>query len=205
MAAKTPSQLTPARLEAFSDGVIAVIITIMVLDLKVPQVNGSSGLQAVLPILLVYALSFLFVGIYWVNHHLLINRVESVDPRTLYSNLLFLFFLSLIPFFTSWMLEKDRSPFSVQIYTASLTASGAAFMLLRLSIERRLRLAHSHEQSDSSTQLKHWSSLALYVAALFLARVSPILALLLDAAVNLIWILPDLGTGQRHAERASDP
>ncbi len=186
--------LSPARLEAFSDGVIAVIITIMVLELKVPHENGLAGLHGILPILFVYALSFAFTGIYWVNHHLLLHRVESVDPRTLYTNLLFLFSLSLLPFFTSWLIEKERTPFSVQLYVASLMASGLTFLFFRLAVERRLRLAGRHLPSDRATQRKHWTSIALYLLAFPLARVSPLAALLLAAAVNVIWVLPDFGT-----------
>ena len=186
--------LTPARLEAFSDGVLAVIITIMVLELKVPHENGTAGLDAVLPILSVYILSFTFTGIYWVNHHLLIHRVEEVDGRILYSNLLFLFCSSLLPYFTSWVLAKDRDSFSVVLYTLSLLATGFSFMLLRLAIERRLRLAGERTAEDAATQRKHWLSLSLYLASIPVALRHPTWAMLVDALVTLIWILPDLGT-----------
>ena len=197
--------LSPARLEAFSDGVIAVVITIMVLELKVPHENGLAGLQAILPILLVYALSFAFIGIYWVNHHLLLHRVETVDPRTLYTNLLFLFSLSLLPFFTAWLIEKERTPFSVELYVASLMASGITFLFLRLAVERRLRLAGSHLPSDRVTERKHWTSIALYLLALALAHLSPLTALLLAAAVNILWILPELGTRRRGPDHRPKP
>ncbi len=186
--------LTPARLEAFSDGVLAVIITIMVLELKVPHENGAAGLHAIVPILFVYILSFTFTGIYWVNHHLLLSRIEQVDARILYSNLLFLFCASLLPYFTSWVLEKDRDTFSVILYTVSLLSSGFTFMLLRLAIERRLHLSGSHTAVDAATQHKHWLSLALYFFAIPVAFYRPTLAILVDAAVTLVWILPDLGT-----------
>ena len=186
--------LTPARLEAFSDGVLAVIITIMVLELKVPPSNGSAGLRAVLPILLVYILSFTFTGIYWVNHHLLVSRTEQVDASILYSNLLFLFCASLLPYFTSWVLEKERDSFSVILYTLSLLATGFAFMLLRLSVDRRLRFTHQRTVVDGATKRKHWLSLAFYLCAIPIAVHHPTLAIALDAAVTLIWILPDLGT-----------
>jgi uncharacterized membrane protein len=189
-----PVSLTPGRLEAFSDGVLAVIITIMVLELKVPHQNGAAGLHAILPILFVYILSFTFTGIYWVNHHLLVSRVEQVDGRILYSNLLFLFCSSLLPYFTSWVLEKDRDSFSVVLYTASLLATGSTFMLLRLAVERRLRLAGEHTHSGAATERKHWISLSLYVLALPVACLHPTAAMLLDAVVTLVWILPDLGT-----------
>ena len=186
--------LTPARLEAFSDGVLAVIITIMVLELKVPHANGVAGLRAILPILFVYILSFSFTGIYWVNHHLLVNRIEEVDGRILYSNLLFLFCASLLPYFTSWVIEKQRDSFSVSLYSLSLFVSGLSFMLLRLAIERRLRLDHRHTAKDAMTQRKHWLSLALYLLAVPAAFRHPTLAILMDSIITLIWILPDLGT-----------
>ena len=186
--------LTPSRLEAFSDGVLAVIITIMVLELKVPHQNGAAGLHAIVPILFVYILSFTFTGIYWVNHHLLLSRLEQVDARILYSNLLFLFCASLLPYFTSWVLEKNHDPFSVILYTLSLLSSGFTFMVLRLAVERRLRLAGSHSAIDAATERKHWLSLALYLTAIPIALHRPLLAILVDAAVTLVWILPDLGT-----------
>ena len=127
---------TPARLEAFSDGVIAVIITIMVLELKVPHENGVAGLRAVLPTLSLYLISFAFVGIYWINHHHLIHRTEEADERILYANLGFLFCLSLLPFFTSYVLEKKMDSFSVAIYVASMILTGFSFLLLRLAIEQ---------------------------------------------------------------------
>lgn len=102
-----------ARLEAFSDGAIAVIITIMVLELKVPHQDGTAGLYAIIPILLVYLLSFAFTGIYWINHQHLVRRVESADRLILYANLGFLFCLSLLPFATSYVLEKKIDSFAV--------------------------------------------------------------------------------------------
>src|SRR5581483_4421765 len=113
-----------ARLEAFSDGVIAVIITIMVLELKVPQANGIAGLRAVLPVLLIYLLSFAFTAIYWINHQHLIERIEAADARILYANLLFLFCLSLLPFFTSYLIEKSVDSFAVALYVLAMIATG---------------------------------------------------------------------------------
>jgi len=197
MDADSQPKLTPARLEAFSDGVIAVIITIMVLELKVPHASGIAGLHAIWPTLLVYGLSFAFTGIYWVNHHLLVDRVEEIDSRVLYTNLLFLFSLSLLPFFTSWVLEKDREPFSVLLYTVSLVLTGGAFLMFRLSIERRQKLAGQHECKDAAEQTKHWISLALYGVAMFAALREPTVAMVLDALVTLVWVLPGLGVRKR--------
>lgn len=181
---------SPARLEAFSDGVIAVIITIMVLELKVPSQNGLAGLRAVLPTLVIYLLSFTFTGIYWINHHHLVHRTREADQRVLYANLLFLFFLSLIPFFTSYLLEKKLDSFSVALYVVSMIATGVGFLLLRLAIGRRLRLAGSLEREDIATQHKHWMSLGLYLIAVPLSFYHPYYSLAIIGLVMVIWIVP---------------
>jgi uncharacterized membrane protein len=184
---------SPARLEAFSDGVIAVIITIMVLELKVPHQNGLAGLIPVLPTLALYAISFAFVGVYWINHHHLVHRTEEADELILYANLLFLFFLSLLPFFTSYVLDKKIDSFSVTLYVSSMIATGFSFMLLRLSITRRLRKSDRLEAEDTSVQHKHWISLLIYIAAIPVAAYHPYLALGLIAFVMVIWITPTTG------------
>ena len=181
---------SPARLEAFSDGVIAVIITIMVLELKVPHEDGLAGLRAVLPVLAIYALSFTFVGVYWVNHHHLVHRTEEANQAILYSNLFFLFSLSLLPFFTSYLLEKEIDSFSVVLYILSMIATGFSFLLLRLAIGRRLRRQGALERDDRSAEIKHWSSLLLYLADIPLAFYSPKIALGIIGLVMLIWVYP---------------
>jgi len=181
---------SPARLEAFSDGVIAVIITIMVLELKVPAQNGLAGLRAILPTLLVYLLSFSFTGVYWVNHHHLVHRTREADQRILWANLGFLFCLSLIPFFTAYLLEKNLDSFSVVLYVASMVLTGMGFLLLRLAIGRRLRLAGALLQEDIQTQRKHWLSLGLYLIAAWLAFYYPYAALGIIALVAVVWIIP---------------
>ena len=181
---------SPARLEAFSDGVIAVIITIMVLELKVPTQNGFAGLRAILPTLIIYALSFTFTGIYWINHHALVHRIRETDERILYANLAFLFCLSLIPFFTSYLLEKEIDSFSVALYVVSMIVTFLSFLFLRLAISRRLRLADSLAPEDIATQRKHWLSLGLYLIAVSLSFYPPYLALAIIALVMIVWIIP---------------
>lgn len=193
---------TPARLEAFSDGVIAVIITIMVLELKVPHQNGLAGLYAVLPTLAVYLLSFTFTGIYWINHHHLVHRTEEADSLILYANLAFLFSLSLLPFFTSYVLDKKMDSFSVAIYAASMVANGITFMGLRMAIARRLRHAGKLECEDTAVERKHWLSLLVYLAAMPLAFYHPHMALGMIALVTVIWITPTAGV-KPHAEDSS--
>lgn len=179
-----------ARLEAFSDGVIAVIITIMVLELKVPAANGLAGLRAVLPTLVIYLLSFSFTGVYWVNHHHLVHRTHEADQRILWANLGFLFCLSLIPFFTAYLLEKSLDSFSVALYVASMILTGISFLLLRLAIGRRLRITGALIEEDIATQRKHWLSLGLYLIAALLAFYYPYVALGVVALVAVVWIVP---------------
>jgi uncharacterized membrane protein len=181
---------SPARLEAFSDGVIAVIITIMVLEIKVPHENGLAGLHAILPTLGVYALSFAFTGIYWINHHHLVHRTEEADTNILYANLVFLFFLSLLPFFTSYLLEKEIDSFSVAIYAASMMITGFSFLLLRIAIGSRLKKAGAIEQEDLAAQRKHYLSLALYLIAIPLAFYHSYVALGVIGLVTVVWIYP---------------
>jgi uncharacterized membrane protein len=190
----------PARLEAFSDGVIAVIITIMVLELKVPHQDGPAGLISVLPTLAIYAISFAFVGLYWINHHHLVHRTEEADELVLYANLAFLFCLSLLPFFTSYVLDKKMDSFSVALYTSSMVVTGFSFMLLRLAISRRLRLAGKLETEDTAVQHKHWMSLLIYVIAIPLAFYHPHIALGLCAFVTVIWVTPTAGVKPREAD-----
>jgi uncharacterized membrane protein len=193
-----------ARLEAFSDGVIAVIITIMVLELKVPHQDGIAGLYAVLPTLAVYAISFAFTGIYWMNHHHLVHRTEEADELVLYANLSFLFCLSLLPFLTSYVLDKKMDSFSVALYAASMVVTGFSFLLLRLAIGRRLRLAGKLETQDTSVQHKHWMSLLTYLTAIPMAHYHPYIALGLCAFVTVIWITPTAGVKPPEEDRRPD-
>jgi len=186
-----------SRLEAFSDGVIAVIITIMVLELKVPHENGFAGLRAILPTLIIYFISFSFTAIYWINHHHLVNRIEQSDQRVLYANLGFLFCLSLLPFFTSYVLEKESDSFSIALYAASMVVTGFSFLLLRLAIERRMRIASTFQRLDAAVQRKHLLSLVFYGLAIPLAYYHPPLALADIALVTVIWIIPTAGAKPR--------
>jgi uncharacterized membrane protein len=189
MPQKPPST---ARLEAFSDGVIAVIITIMVLELKVPGRDGVAGLYAIVPILLVYLLSFAFTGIYWINHHHLIERIEVADAFTLYANLSFLFCLSLLPFFTSYLLEKKMDSFAVSLYAVSMVLTGFSFLLLRLAVHRNLKYFGNLQKEDKQARAKHLASLGLYLLAAPLAYIHAELALCIIALVTVAWIVPNL-------------
>jgi uncharacterized membrane protein len=196
---------SPARLEAFSDGVIAVIITIMVLELHVPHQTGLAGLRPVLPTLAVYALSFALTAVYWINHHHLVHRTRETDQAILYANLFFLFCLSLLPFFTSYLLEMKLDSFSVALYAASMVVTGFSFMLLRLSIVWRLRRNGSLEQEDQTAIYKHWTSLALYLIAIPLAFYHPNLAMCIIALVFVVWIYPTAKVPLHPSDAANSP
>lgn len=187
------------RLEAFSDGVLAVVITIMVLELKVPHADGIAGLWSIAPVLFIYLLSFTLTSIYWVNHHHLVRRVETCNQRVLYANLSFLFSASLLPFFTAYVLEKHADSFSVALYAASMIFTGFCFFLLRLSIGKLLKQAGELSAEDAATQRKHIASLLLYIAAIPLAHFHPYIALGVITSVTLIWIVPTIRTNRMDA------
>jgi len=179
-------RLTPARLEAFSDGVIAVIITIMVLELKVParEVSNAEGLRAILPLLLVYLLSFVQTGIYWVNHHYLLDDLQQVSHGILWSNLALLFSLSLIPVATDWVAVRGISPFSVALYSVVCAFPGISWMLLSTLICRR------SDKPLASGMGQQAVSFCLYVGAIPMAYVSPYISLGMICLVASFWLMP---------------
>lgn len=181
------------RLEAFSDGVIAVIITIMVLELKVPHQSGWAGLRQIIPTLLVYLLSFTFTGVYWVNHHELIGRLKQCNNRILWSNLIWLFTLSLVPFFTSYVVEREMDSFSVAVYSACMLLAGTGFLLLRYAVDCQLEHDGRSTGMTNALRLKHWGSVVLYASSIALAPYHPRVALYSTSIVTLIWIVPTLG------------
>ena len=197
------AQPTTARLEAFSDGVIAVIITIMVLELKVPRQHDVAGFLTILPTFAVYLLSFAFTGIYWINHHHLIHRLKHVSPLILWANLFLLFCLSLLPFFTSYLIDTHLQSFAVVLYIASLLLTGVAFATLQKIIGDKLKgAAQFDSEADAGMQLgeqrKAFLSLAIYLTAILVALYAhPRLALLLAGSVTLIWIIPTFGVQSR--------
>lgn len=190
------------RLEAFSDGVLAIILTIMVLELKTPHESGMHGLISVLPHLGLYLLSFVFVGIFWINHHELCRRVESIDYRILWANLAWLFSISLIPYFTDYVGEMHFDSFSTALYAGVMMFAGFFFYILRLTIVRRQKRLHEYTQSDRSELVKHGISLALYLSAIGMAFRSVWIAFLLICAVTFVWIAPEFGTGTCNDEPA---
>ncbi len=178
------------RLEAFSDGVIAIIITIMVLELKVPRGADLAALRPMIPVLLGYVLSFALVGIYWNNHHHLLHAVQRINGNVLWANLFLLFCLSLVPFVTAWMDENHFAAIPVAFYGGALLLCAIAFTILV-----RVLVAHHGEDSTLAKAIgndhKGKISLLLYAAAIPLAFVDPRISLALYVTVAVIWFLPD--------------
>jgi uncharacterized membrane protein len=178
------------RLEAFSDGVLAIIITIMVLELKVPHGSTMADLQPLVPVLLSYVLSFIYLGIYWNNHHHMLHATSTVDGRILWANLHLLFWLSLVPFVTGWMGENHFAAATVSLYGVVLLMAGVAYWLLQRAI-----LSSCEDNSLLATavgrDLKGKLSPVLYLAAIPLAFVRPWISGALYIIVALAWIVPD--------------
>jgi uncharacterized membrane protein len=185
------------RLEAFSDGVIAVIITIMVLEMKVPHGTEIEALAPMWPVFLAYVLSFIYTGIYWNNHHHMLHAVDHVTGGILWANLHLLFWLSLVPFVTGWMSENHFAPVPTALYgVVLLMASIAYFILSRvlISVHGRKSVLGRSVGND----MKGMVSTGIYLAAIPLAFVQWWLALAMYVLVAAIWLVPD-----RRIERAA--
>ncbi len=178
------------RLEAFSDGVIAVIITIMVLEMKVPHGTDFESLAPLVPVFLAYVLSYVYVGIYWNNHHHLMHAVQHINGSILWANLHLLFWLSLVPFVTGWMSENHFAPWPVALYGVVLMFSGLAFVLLTrclVTIHGKESLIARSLRGDTKGKV----SVAIYAVAIPLAFVRWWLAFALYVLVAAIWFVPD--------------
>jgi uncharacterized membrane protein len=182
--------MSKGRLEAFSDGVIAILITIMVLELKVPHGTDLETLRPLLPVFLSYVLSFVLVGIYWNNHHHLLHTLERVNAKILWANLHLLFWLSLVPFVTGWMGENHLASLPTAAYGGVMVAAAIAYTILQNVI-----VAQHGKGSKLAKALggdrKGKISLALYTAAIPLAFVRPWVSAACYVAVALIWLIPD--------------
>jgi uncharacterized membrane protein len=182
--------MTKGRMEAFSDGVFAVIITIMVLEMKAPNGASLTALQPVLPDFLTYILSFVFVGIYWNNHHHLMQAAQHVSGGILWANLHLLFWLSLIPFVTAWMGQTDFAPWPAALYGMVMLFSGTAYFILTRSL-----IAYHGEESTLAASIgddrKGKMSLAAYAVAIPLSFVHPWIACACYVGVAIMWLIPD--------------
>jgi uncharacterized membrane protein len=178
------------RLEAFTDGVLAIVVTIMVLELKVPSGSDFHSLVASLPILLTYALSFTNVGIFWNNHHHMMHATERVNGTVLWANLFLLFWISLVPFVIRWMEETHFAATPTAAYGVVLVMSAIAY----LSLERSI-IAYNGPTSKLAlavgSDVKGKISLPIYILAILLAFVRPWIAILLYVANALMWFIPD--------------
>jgi uncharacterized membrane protein len=178
------------RLEAFSDGVIAIIITIMVLEMKVPHGTDLAALKPILPGFLSYVLSFIYIGIYWSNHHHLLHATHRVSGAILWANLHLLFWLSLVPFVTGWMGENHFAALPAALYGLVLLLAGVAYVILQAAI-----IARQGRDSVLAGALGHDRkgklSLVLYVAGIGLSFVSPWLAAAAYVLVAAMWLVPD--------------
>ena len=178
------------RLEAFTDGVLAILITIMVLELRIPHGTDLSALTPILPIFLTYLLSFVYLGIYWNNHHHMFTLTETVNGAILWANLHLLFWLSLVPFATGWMGENHFAPIPTALYGFVLFFAGVAYVVLQQAIIR-----HQGERSPLrkalGRDLKGKVSPILYAIAIGLAFVNQVLAEIIYVVVAMIWLVPD--------------
>ena len=187
----------PGRLEAFSDGVIAILITIMVLELKAPHADAPEQLIALWPVLLSYLLSFLAIAIYWVNHHRLLHPVKHVDNALLWSNIFWLFCISLIPFATAYMGENRFAPFPTAIYAGAMLLAGITFVPMRRAVAAQVRGDAAYEAMARRAARKNYLSLSLYVLSVPLAFVHPAITLALTFIVAGIYFLPNAWLGEK--------
>lgn len=196
--------MNKGRLEAFSDGVIAVIITIMVLELKVPRGGDLTALRPLLPVFLSYVLSFTYVGIYWNNHHHMLHATKLVSGGVMWANLHLLFWLSLIPFTTAWMGENHFEALPTAVYGAVLLMAAIAYLILERGIIAQKDNDSTLERAVGNDR-KGQLSLLLYVAAVPLAFLNTWIADALFVAVALMWLIPDRRIEDKIADSKSTP
>ncbi|MBI1731122.1 DUF1211 domain-containing protein [Candidatus Acetothermia bacterium] len=182
--------MSKTRLEAFSDGVVAIIITIMVLELKVPQGTDWDAIRPALSLFLTYALSFIFLGIYWNNHHHMFHMADHVNGKILWANLHLLFWLSLIPFTTRWVGEENFAALPTAIYGVVLLLAACAYIILQASIVGH-QGKNSKLKAAVGSDLKGKLSVGCYIAAIPLAFVSVWLSMGIYLFVALLWLVPD--------------
>ncbi len=180
------------RLEMFSDAVIAIILTIMVLEMKAPEETDWASIKPLLPKLLSYGLSYLFIAIYWVNHHHLLHTIKNVTPSVMWSNMNLLFWLSLIPFATAWMGENHFERITVVAYSVLALLCGVAFNILQTTIVRSQR---NEKQLEEIIKPKGWKSIGsvlLYIIAIPIALFfSPAISGVIFFIVSMMWLIPD--------------
>ena len=183
--------MNKARLEAFSDGVFAIIITIMVLEIKVPHGEDWSSLKPLLPVMMSYVLSFAFVGIYWVNHHHLLHTSNKVNSAILWSNIHLLFWLSLVPVATDWMGETHFASHPVAVYATLLLLCGVAFTILQTQLKKKNNNSEKLQHAFKMLEKKGIFSILAYTTALVFAFLNTTVSGCLFLLVALVWFIPD--------------
>ncbi len=183
--------MNTTRLEAFSDAVIAIIMTIMVLELKVPHGTSFEEIKPLLPIFLAYVLSFVNLGIYWNNHHHMLHATKKINGKVLWANMLLLFWLSLVPFTTGWMGENHFAALPSSIYGVNLLLCAISYTILQFTIVRHDGGENLQLAEAVGNDLKGKISIACYIAAIPLAFVSPWISGALYVLVAGIWLIPD--------------
>ena len=183
--------MNKTRLEAFSDAVIAIIMTIMVLELKIPHGTDLEALKPLLPVFLAYVLSFVYLGIYWNNHHHMLQATQKVNGKVLWANMLLLFWLSLIPFATGWMGENHFAPLPTAIYGVVLVMAALSYTLLQNKLVHHSKGENAELGEAVGGDIKGKISLAAYVLAIPLAFVYEHISHAIYALVALMWIIPD--------------
>ncbi|MES1178659.1 MAG: TMEM175 family protein [Myxococcales bacterium] len=178
------------RLEAFSDGVLAILITIMVLELKVPHGADLEALHHITPVLCAYILSFIYIGIYWNNHHHMLHTCDQVSGGILWANLHLLFWLSLVPFGTDWMGENHLAPLPTALYGVVLFAAGVAYLILQKAIIRR-QGERSRLRALIGNDLKGKTSAVLYLLGIGFAFVHTTISQVIYVSVAGLWLIPD--------------
>jgi uncharacterized membrane protein len=182
--------MTKGRLEAFSDGVVAILITIMVLELKVPHGTDWSSIRPLLPTFLAYVLSYIYLGIYWSNHHHMLHMTDRINGGIMWANLHLLFWLSLVPFVTGWLGESHNEPLPTAIYGCVLLAAAIAYTILQQTIiaeqgpDSRLQAAIGGDRKGKISAL-------LYIVAIPIAFVRPVIADAIFLFNALMWLVPD--------------
>ena len=182
--------MSPGRLEAFSDGVIAIILTIMVLELKVPGSADARTLLHEWPIFISYIISYFYIAVYWINHHHLFHRVKHVDLPVLWANIALLFFMSFIPFFTEWMESTRLSPFPTAVYAATMLVAGAAFSVLDRVVARQSIGDEQMVLLRRAAQRKNAIAICIYAAAIGTAYYKTTISLMLISLVAVLYAVP---------------
>jgi uncharacterized membrane protein len=183
--------MNSTRLEAFSDAVIAILMTIMVLELKIPHGTDLAALAPLLPIFLTYVLSFIYLGIYWNNHHHMLQATRSVNGKVLWANMHLLFWLSLVPFVTGWMGENHFAPLPTAVYGVVLLCAAIAYTLLQTTIVRHHRGENALLAAAIGNDLKGKISIVLYIIAIGSAFLHQAISHTLYVTVALMWLVPD--------------